>query len=151
MNKTNIILICIIISLVSGIAGYIIGVKITKIAPNVASNSTTIKEPTAIEKCVGTYYSSTWNGRNATLVLNEDMTMKYPTGSTGTWSLDGDKIHLYLDGKDVKEMLKSFGINDVNELDSNKVDIPQTQNSGYIATIVNNGVMLNDNFFQKMN
>ena len=151
MNKTNVILICVIIALISGIAGYIIGVNVTKTAPAVAENPAPIQELTPEEKCVGTYYSSTWNGKNATLVLNADMTMKYPTGDTGTWSVEGDKIHLYLDGKDMGEMLKRFGINDVNELDSNRVEIPQVQNTGYTATIVNNGVMLNDHFFQKMN
>lgn len=151
MKKVTVILLCIIVALVSGIIGYIIGINTAKPIMTVADNITPVEELTPEEKCVGTYYCSTWNGSRATLVLNADMTMKYPTGSTGTWSVEGDKIHLYLDGKDVKEMLSRFGINDVNELNNNRVEIPQTEYSGYIATIVNNGVILNDNFFQKMN
>lgn len=84
---------------------------------------------------VGTYYNTDWNGRSATLVINEDGTCKYPTGSSGTWQLKDNYIEMNLGTVDYTGVYKGGTIQD---------DIHK-------ATIMNNGVMLHDHFFEKMN
>jgi len=105
MKKLTFIIIAIIIAIVFGIAGYMIGINSDK-----SSN------------VVGIYHSNSWNGQEATLVLNEDGTCKYPTGNTGIWTKENDVIHI-----DLGDTLK---IHD--------------------AMIVKDGVILYDVMFQKM-
>lgn len=45
---------------------------------------------------VGTYKTDSWNGKSAALSLKKDGSCIYPTGETGTWSQDGDKITIVL-------------------------------------------------------
>ena len=75
MNKTNMILICIIIALISGIIGFVIGMNVKR------SNSNIISVKNEEKNLIGTYKTSSWNGKEAVLVLNEDGTMIYPTGA----------------------------------------------------------------------
>lgn len=59
MNKTNIILICIIIALISGVVGFIIGINVNT---NLQDN----------KDFVGTYKTNTWNGKEAIIALQKD-------------------------------------------------------------------------------
>ena len=43
---------------------------------------------------VGTYITDNWSGKEAVLMLLNDGTFMLPSGVTGTWSVEGDTIHL---------------------------------------------------------
>lgn len=125
MKKINIILICIIISLISGIIGFFLGINIKD----------EIKLNKAEKDIVGTYKTSTWNGGDAVLVLNEDKTCIHPTGSKGKWYLEDNKLYLeieynhsYMDG--TSETKKST--------------------SKQEAIVVDKGIMINTHFFEKV-
>lgn len=123
MKKLSILIVIIMISIVFGVARYLIGVN---------SNTSS--------KAVGIYHSSLWNGREATLVLNGDGTCKYPTGSKGTWTIENNIIHINLGNTNTVS-------NDVNATST-----ATTSNTTNIhdATIVKDGVILHDVMFQKM-
>ena len=46
---------------------------------------------------VGVYYSNSWNGKPATVILREDGTGVYPTGANMTWVYADDKLLFTLD------------------------------------------------------
>lgn len=127
MNKKVIIIICLLIAIISGLIGYIIG---DKLSDNQNSNSSSNKS------LVGTYYCQDWNGSTATLVLNEDGTCKYPTGSKGKWKTSENTVEIYLRNYTAEY---SNSNNDSDYSDKHE------------ATIVNNGIILHDKFFSKMN
>ena len=93
MKNINVILICIIVALVSGIGGFFIG---TNVKENITTDSLEIKKDKNSDEnnLVGTYKTNTWNGKEAVLVLNEDKTMIHPTGSRGTWLLEDGKLYV---------------------------------------------------------
>lgn len=78
-----------------------------------------------IVRHVGIYHNYDWNNREATLTLNADGTCRYPGGTKGTWEIVDNTIVMTLSA--------------------------QYGESLHIAYIVNNGVILHDHFFQKMN
>ena len=84
MNKTNMILICIIIALISGIIGFIIGINFKG---NNEINSSSVSMKNEEKNLVGTYRTNTWNGKEAVIALKSDKTMICPNGS-GTWSFE---------------------------------------------------------------
>ena len=130
MNKTNIVLICIIIALVSGIIGFIIGMNV-KVNNETNSNSTNTEE----KNFVGTYKTNTWNGKEAVLVLNTDGTMIYPTGARGTWALEDGKLYVEF------ETTYSYADGEIHtETKNNKMEI----------NIVSGGLMINTHFFEKV-
>ena len=88
MNKTNMILICIIIALVSGIIGFIIGMNVKE---SNGINSSSVKNEE--QNLVGTYKTNTWNGKEAIIALKSDKTMICPNGS-GTWSFEDGKLYI---------------------------------------------------------
>ena len=119
MNKLSIVLLCIIFVLVGGICGFFI-------SNHMNMNQDTSLNADSKNEMVGTYKTSTWNGKDAVLVLNADGTCIHPTGSKGTWSVEGDTLHLDIvfrseDGVERRD-----------------------------ATIVPSGVMLSGHFFEKL-
>lgn len=80
------------------------------------------------KKLVGTYKTSTWNGKDAVLVLKEDGTCIHPTGSSGTWNVEDDVVMIEF---------KSSYEND-------------TSTTKQKATIVDKGLMLGTHFFEKL-
>jgi len=86
------------------------------------------------QSVIGTYFNENWNGRNATLVIKEDGTCKYPTGSTGTWTLEDGVIKINLGKIDMTGVYPGGTIQD---------DI-------HNASVMKNGVILHDHFFEKM-
>ena len=82
MNKTSIILLCVVVALVSGIIGFVIGTK------------TIICESDNSSSVIGTYRTNSWNGEEAVLVIKEDGTLIYPTGQRATWIYEDN--HLYI-------------------------------------------------------
>jgi hypothetical protein len=114
MKKSNVAMLCVIFLLVGAIGGFFI------------SNSLN-SEPK--NDMVGTYKTSTWNGKDATLVLNADGTCFYPSGCDGTWRVEGEKVVL-----------------DCPELAVPSLDISSIRE----ATIVPKGILLSGHFFEKL-
>ena len=59
MNKTNMILICVTIALISGIIGFIIGINFKG---NNEINLSSVSIKNEERNLVGTYKTNTWNG-----------------------------------------------------------------------------------------
>lgn len=69
----------------------------------------------------GTYKTSTWNGKDAVLVLNKDYTCIHPSGYDATWRIKGKIIYIKLEsGMEQK------------------------------ANIVDKGIMIGTHFFEKL-
>lgn len=132
MKKINIILICIIIALISGIIGFTIGMNVKG---NCTSSSVTQQNDE--NNIVGTYKTNTWNGKEAVLVLNKDKTMIHPTGSKGIWLLEDGKLYV--------EYEMEIPIWDNNGTEQNKTSTNKQE-----VTIVDGGLMLNTHFFEKV-
>lgn len=114
MKKSIVVLLCVVSLIVGGIAGFIIGTQ----APIEKEND-----------FVGTYKTNTWNGKEAFLVLKEDGTCIFPTGDSGTWTVDNDEI-----------------IIDCPDLAVPDLEVSSIRN----ASIVPNGIMLSGHFFEKL-
>lgn len=131
MNKTNIILICILIVLISGVIGFIIG-------NNVKGN----------ENLVGTYKTNTWNGKEAIIALQKDKTMICPNGS-GTWLFEDGKLYIEYDYIDsaammVDEFKQNIGTNQESDKDYKK-------HAKQEVMVIESGLMYNGHFFEKVN
>lgn len=120
MKKINIILIFVII-LILGIVGFIIGIN--------------MNDKATLNNIVGTYRTNTWNGKEAVLVLNEDKTCIYPTGSKGIWSVDNGKIYI-----EIEESYSYADGNLVTKHSKSKIE----------TIIVDKGIMINTHFFEKV-
>ena len=135
MNKTNIILICILIVLISGVIGFIIG-------NNVNTDSK------GNENLVGTYKTNTWNGKEAIIALQKDKTMICPNGS-GTWLFEDGKLYIeydYIDSaaKMVDEFKQNIGTNQESNKDYKK-------HAKQEVMVIESGLMYNGHFFEKVN
>ena len=114
MKKSIVALFCVVCLLVGGIIGFLLGNQ----------------NPVAAENdFVGTYKTNTWNGKEAFLVLKEDGTCVFPTGDSGTWTVDNDKI-----------------IIDCPVLAIPDANVSSIRN----ADVVPNGIMLSGHFFEKL-
>lgn len=92
----------------------------------------------AEKELVGTYKTSTWNGKDGVLVLKEDGTCIHPSGNSGTWSVEGEDViiefessYTYFDGVTGK-------------------DNTNTSTTTHKATIVDKGLMMGTHFFEKL-
>ncbi len=121
MSKTNVILICIIVALISGIIGFIIGTNTKLSFDNSSSNLQAFEEDDSA-KMVGTYKTNTWNGKEGVLVLKEDKTAIYPTGQRTYWIYDNNRLYL------------------TSETGENRQELE----------IVDGGIMINTHFFEKV-
>lgn len=128
MNKTNIILICILIALISGIIGFVIGT-------NINNESTSMK--TEEKNLVGTYKTNTWNGKEAVIALKNDKTMICPNGS-GTWSVEDGKLYIEYDMQ-------------IPQFTEDGHEEYKTSHTKQEVMIVESGLMLGDHFFEKVN
>lgn len=134
MNKINILLICIIIALVSGIIGFAIGINVKG---NNAINSSSISATNDEEKdLIGTYKTNTWNGKEAIIALKSDKTMICPNGN-GTWALDDGKLYIEYDI-------------DVPQITENGQQDYKKSHNKQEVTIVESGLMLSGHFFEKV-
>ena len=134
MNKTNIILICIIIALISGVVGFIIGINVNT---NLQGN----------KDFVGTYKTNTWNGKEAIIALQKDKTMICPNGS-GTWTFEDGKLYIEYDYTDsVAIMVDEFNKNTEK---SQEGDRDYKKHAKHEVIIVENGLMYNGHFFEKV-
>lgn len=144
MKKIKVTLICIIIALITGIIGFFIGLY----ARENSTNNQNFSESSNQDKqnaVVGTYYAPNWNGHEATLILNNDGTCKYPTGDTGKWNTDGEKVYITLDYSD--EILNFY--NSIGEEYSSNIENITSLKDTHDAIIVNFEIILHDKFFQK--
>lgn len=133
MNKTNMILICIIIALISGIIGFIIGINFKG---NNEINSSSVSMKNEEKNLVGTYRTNTWNGKEAVIALKSDKTMICPNGS-GTWSFEDGKLYIEYD----------FEVPQITE--DGRQEYKKSHNKQEV-TIVENGLMLSGHFFEKL-
>ena len=133
MNKTNMILICIIIALISGIIGFIIGINFKG---NNEINSSSVSMKNEEKNMVGTYRTNTWNGKEAVIALKSDKTMICPNGS-GTWSFEDGKLYIEYD----------FEVPQITE--DGRQEYKKSHNKQEV-TIVESGLMLSGHFFEKL-
>ena len=133
MNKTNMILICIIIELISGIIGFIIGINFKG---NNEINLSSVSIKNEERNLVGTYKTNTWNGKEAVIALKSDKTMICPNGS-GTWSFEDGKLYIEYD----------FEVPQITE--DGRQEYKKSHNKQEV-TIVESGLMLSGHFFEKL-
>lgn len=133
MNKTNMILICIIIALISGIIDFIIGINFKG---NNEINSSSVSMKNEEKNLVGTYRTNTWNGKEAVIALKSDKTMICPNGS-GTWSFEDGKLYIEYD----------FEVPQITE--DGRQEYKKSHNKQEV-TIVESGLMLSGHFFEKL-
>lgn len=133
MSKTNMVLICIIVALVSGIIGFTVGINIKGNNIINSSSASVKKEENDI---IGTYKTSTWNGKEAIIALKSDKTMICPNGS-GTWSFEDDKLYIEYD----------FEVPQITE--EGRQEYKKSHNKQEV-TIVESGLMLSGHFFEKI-
>ena len=131
MNKTNMILICIIIALVSGIIGFIIGMNVKE---SNGINSSSVKNEE--QNLVGTYKTNTWNRKEAIIALKSDKTMICPNGN-GTWSFEDGKLYI------------EYGLSIPQITEDGHQEYKESQTKQEV-TIVENGLMLSGHFFEKL-
>lgn len=133
MNKTNMILICVTIALISGIIGFIIGINF-KGDNEINLSSVSIKNEE--RNLVGTYKTNTWNGKEAVIALKSDKTMICPNGS-GTWTFEDGKLYIEYD----------FEVPQITE--DGRQEYKKSHNKQEV-TIVESGLMLSGHFFEKI-
>ena len=133
MNKTNMILICVTIALISGIIGFIIGINFKG---NNEINSSSVSMKNEEKNLVGTYRTNTWNGKEAVIALKSDKTMICPNGS-GTWSFEDGKLYIEYD----------FEVPQITE--DGRQEYKKSHNKQEV-TIVESGLMLSGHFFEKL-
>ena len=112
-----------IISILLIIIVVLIGLLIYKTNGN---KSNTLKNSDSeINKAIGIYHNNNWNSREATLTLNKDMTCNYPsTSDSCKWTISDTTIKITLSG--------------------NKENVHE-------AILTNNGIVLHDHLFTKLN
>lgn len=130
MNKTNIILIFIVNTLISAIIGFMIGINI---------NNTFISN----KKLIGTY-----RNKEEIIALKKDKSMIFKKGK-GTWSIENGRLYIEYDYID--EALKAIDEFDntvTNTQDKKKRDYKQHAKEE--ITIVENGLIYNNSFYEKI-
>lgn len=93
------------------------------------AKSTSSNSSDEVNSVIGIYHNDNWNGREATLVLNKDNTCKYVieyTGDRCVWLMVDSEVVFVLTDED----------GDVSK---------------HNAAIVNDGLILHEHFFKKMN
>ena len=133
MNKTNMILICVTIALISGIIGFIIGINFKG---NNEINLSSVSIKNEERNLVGTYNTNTWNGKEAVIALKSDKTMICPNGS-GTWTFEDGKLYIEYD----------FEVPQITE--DGRQEYKKSHNKQEV-TIVESGLMLSGHFFEKI-
>ncbi len=133
MNKTNMLLICIIIALVSGIIGFKIGMNVKG---NNETNLSSVSVNNEEKNLVGTYKTNTWNGKEAVIALMNDKTMICPNGN-GTWSFEDGKLYIEYE----------FEVPQITE--DGRQEYKKTLNKQEVM-IVESGLMLSGHFFEKV-
>lgn len=142
MKRTNIILICIIIALVSGIVGFIIGMSVSG---NNIINLNSVSE----NDIIGTYKANTLE-KELVLVLQKDKTIIHPMGYNGTWLIDNEKVYIefdYIDtiAKSVDEYVAEFSEGNNKMPEKNYMKHEKQE-----IILVEGGLMLNGQFFEKV-
>ncbi len=133
MNKTNMILICVTIALISGIIGFIIGINFKG---NNEINLSSVSIKNEERNLVGTYKTNTWNGKEAVIALKSDKTMICPNGS-GTWTFEDGKLYIEYD----------FEVPQITE--DGRQEYKKSHNKQEV-TIVESGLMLSGHFFERI-
>lgn len=138
MNKINIILICVVITLFSGIIGFVIGLNVNG---NVINNN----------KMAGTYKTNDWNGKEAVLILQKDKSMIHPLGYNGTWLMEDGKLYIEFDYFDSIAQSADEMVSEFSGENKQKTEKDYMRHEKQEVTIVESGLMLVGHFFEKIN
>lgn len=132
MTKTNIILIFIINTLISAIVGFIIGINI---------NNTSIGN----KKIVGTYRKNSFGDyKEEIIALQKDKSMIFKNGK-GTWSIENGRLYIEYDYIDEASKI----IDEFNNT-QNKKKSDYKRHAKEEITIVENGLIYNNSFYEKI-
>ena len=131
MTKTNIILIFIINTLISAIIGIIIGINI---------NNTFISN----KKLIGTY-----RNKEEIIALKKDKSMIFKNGK-GTWSIENGRLYIEYDYIDEVSMSVDELEDEFNNNIQNKKKSDYKRHAKEEITIVENGLIYNNSFYEKI-
>lgn len=97
----------------------------------------------------GIYSNNTWNGKGATLVINDDYTCEYPTGSYNcSWKVEGNTMTITLKNYIVRTG-ESYGATK-EKCENNNSDECQESISTHTATVGDGAIALNGHTFVKV-
>ena len=133
-------------------------------------NSNSNSKKSEVATVVGIYHTYNWNKHEETLELNEDMTCEYPGNiKLCKWTIEDKKISIilskyiaYYDSskelstqfaseKSCEEYVQSLKKSEEKYKDAHCELIPYGSGKAHEATIVNNGLVLHDTMFTKVN
>lgn len=124
----------ILVALFSFIGGFLVGNNINSVQ----------NDNQEVPSVVGTYRYDKWNGdETVVLRINADGSCRYPTGSVGIWTQEGDKLIMDFGEKKTSSGSSSGGGTTIN----------MSRVSGiHTCTVIGDvdGVMLNGFFFEKI-
>lgn len=137
MTKTNIILIFIINTLLSAIIGFIIGINI---------NNTSIDN----KKIVGTYRKNSFGDyKEEIIALQKDKSMIFKNGK-GTWSIENGRLYIEYDYIDEVSMSVDEVKDEFNNNIQNKKKSDYKRHAKEEVTMVENGLIYNNSFYEKI-
>ena len=137
MTKTNIILIFIINTLLSAIIGFIIGINI---------NNTSIDN----KKIVGTYRKNSFGDyKEEIIALQKDKSMIFKNGK-GTWSIENGRLYIEYDYIDEVSMSVDEEKDEFNNNIQNKKKSDYKRHAKEEVTMVENGLIYNNSFYEKI-
>ena len=124
----------------------------------------TISNKKDIEKVVGIYHTNSWNNREATLQLENNLSCKYPSSKdTCTYEIKGDNITITLTSYTIKAETELSFYSTYTNKESCEADIERLQgtynlkdatceakSNKHEAVLTNNGVLLHDTLFSKI-
>ena len=156
MNKKQRYIICIVV----GVLLILLLVLIGFIVGRTKNNSEVLID------IIGVYHSDNWNNNEATLILNDDNTCKYPkSNDICTWTILDKKITIILtyymitnDGNEQLPVINSYGTKEGCEKDIEKYENvynlvnPTCKRFEYMhsAILGNNGIILHEHLFNKV-
>jgi ABC-type lipoprotein release transport system permease subunit len=121
----------------------------------------------SLNKAVGIYHNDNWNSHEATLQLNKDKTCKYPNNTQSCeWTISEDKITITLGHYTIKadnsdNVGRAIFYNTKEECEDKlegytgafSLINPRCVKEGstHEATLINNGILLYDHVFSKVN
>ena len=163
MNKKQKYIISVVISTLVVLVLILISI-IIKISKD--DNKDLDKNNKEIIKAIGVYHNNNWNNNEATLILNNDMTCKYPNSSDECkWTILGKQITITLtyymimnDGNEPIPTISRYNSKLKCEEDIKKYEgvyvlknpTCEITKHTHKAILGNNGIILNEHLFNKV-
>lgn len=130
MKKVKLTLSYVVVAIIFTIIGYIVGTHMAiendpLLENDIEKTESNITSEVDDNTAVGVYHTTSWNGHEASLIINEDGTCEYPgaTEPNATWVQDDEFVIITLDNNPDKT---------------------------HEARLVNNGLLLHDALFVKL-